>query len=201
LSDEELKVAWRAAQTLEPPYGAFIKLLILTGQRRNEVAEMRWPEIDLATKRWTLPKERSKNEREHTVPLSDSAVAILRALPRIGDSDLIFTINGRNRITAFHLIKQRLDALMPSNTAPWTLHDLRRTFASGCARLGVAVHVVEAALNHRSGTIKGVAAVYNRYSYDAEKCAAMTMWARHVEAVVSGKPAANVIELAGYRHE
>jgi hypothetical protein len=82
---------------------------------------------------------------------------------------------------------------LPPDVEEWTLHDLRRTFASGCARLGIAVHVVEAALNHRSGMIKGVAAVYNRYSYDAEKRAAMTAWARHVEAIVSG---ANVVELA-----
>jgi integrase len=84
LSDIELKNVWQAADGLEQPYGAFIKLLILTGARRNEVAEMRWQEIDLAAKLWTLPKERSKNEREHTVPLSDSAVEILKSLPHYG---------------------------------------------------------------------------------------------------------------------
>jgi integrase len=112
LSDEELKAVWRAADALEQPYAAFVKLLILTGARRNEIAEMRWQEIDLAAKLWTLPKERAKNEREHTVPLSDSAVEILRSLPRIADSDLVFTLNGRNRITAFHLTKQRIDDLI-----------------------------------------------------------------------------------------
>lgn len=86
---------------------------------------------------------------------------------------------------------------MPADTPPWTIHDLRRTFASGCARLGIAVHVVEAALNHRSGTIKGVAAVYNRYSYDAEKRAALEAWSRYVEALVSGDPAGNVIPWRG----
>jgi integrase len=197
LNDGELTAVWQAAKTLEQPYAAFVQLLILTGQRRNEVAEMRRQEFDLTARRWTLPKERSKNEREHTVPLSDSAVEILETLPRIGGSDLVFTLNGRNRITAFHLTKLRLDALMPADSAPWTLHDLRRTFASGCARLGVAVHVVEAVLNHRSGSIKGVAAVYNRYSYAAEKQAAMMMWTRHVEMLTTGKPAGNVIELAG----
>jgi len=196
LSDEELEAVWQAAETLEPPYGAFIKLLVLTGARRNEVADMTWRELDLDAKRWTLPKERSKNEREHVVPLSDSAVAILKAVPRIGEGDLVFTLNGRSRITGFHRTKQRLDALLPSDAAPWTLHDLRRTFASGCARLGVAVHVVEAALNHRSGSIRGVAAVYNRYSYDTEKRAALAAWARHVEVLITGKPARNVVEMA-----
>jgi integrase len=199
LSDDELVGVWRAAVGLEQPYGAFIKLLILTGARRTEVAEMTWQELDLAANLWTLPKERSKNEREHTVPLADSAVEILRGLPRIADSGLIFTLNGRKRITGFHRTKQNIDAVMPSDTVPWTLHDLRRTFASGCARLGVAVHVVEAALNHRSGTIKGVAAIYNRYSYDAEKRSAMQAWARHVEAVVSGETAGIVVELSSVR--
>jgi len=195
LADDEIEAVCRAADGLEPPYGAFIKLLILTGARRNEVAEMTWQEFDLDAKLWTLPRERAKNDREHTVPLSDAAVKILRALPRIGGSELVFTLNGRNAITAFSLTKKRLDELLPPDTPPWTLHDLRRTFASGCARLGIAVHVVEAALNHRSGTIKGVAAVYNRYSYDAEKRAAMQAWARHVEQLVSDEAAGNVVEL------
>jgi integrase len=195
LSDAELKAAWQAADGLEQPYSEFIKLLILTGQRRSEVAEMRWSEIDLDAKLWTLPKERAKNHRQHEIPLSDSAAALLRGLPRIAESGVVFTLNGSNAITAFALTKKRLDALMPHDIPPWTLHDLRRTFASGCARLGVAVHVVEAALNHRSGTIKGVAAVYNRYSYDAEKRAAMATWARHVDALVTGVAAGNVVEL------
>jgi len=182
LSDGELVAVWRAADGLEPPYGAFVKLLVLTGQRRTEVAALEWREIDLAGKVWTLPKERAKNDREHTVPLSDSAVVILRALPRIAGSDFALTLSGGRPICAYQLIKKRLDALMPS-IPHWTFHDLRRTFATGCARLGIGVHVVEAALNHKSGSIKGVAAVYNRYSYDAEKRAAMQAWARHVAAI------------------
>ncbi len=155
---------------------------------------MTWREIDLDAKLWTLPAARAKNGREHQIPLSDLAVEILRSLPWIADSRFVFSLFGRGPITAFVLTKQRLDALMPTETAPWTLHDLRRTFASGCARLGVAVHVVEAALNHRSGSIKGVAAVYNRYSYDTEKRAALSAWARHVETIVTGAPD-NVITL------
>jgi integrase len=194
LSDGELAAVWRAADALDLTYSAFIRVLILTGQRRSEVAGMTWREIDLDAKLWTLPAARAKNGREHKIPLSDLAVEILRSLPWIADSRFVFSLFGRGPITAFVLTKQRLDALMPTETAPWTLHDLRRTFASGCARLGVAVHVVEAALNHRSGSIKGVAAVYNRYSYDTEKRAALSAWARHVETIVTGAPD-NVITL------
>jgi integrase len=141
-----------------------------------------------------LPAARAKNATEYQIPLSDAAVQILQALPRIADSDLVFTLSGRIPIRCFHNIKTRIDDLMPA-CPPWTLHDLRRTFASGCAKLGIAIHVVEAALNHRSGSIRGIAAVYNRYSYDTEKRAAMQTWARHVEAIVSGETPANVVRL------
>jgi integrase len=193
LSDAELAAVWRAADGLEPPYGAFVKLLALSGQRRTEIAAMEWRELDLDAKVWTLPKERAKNDREHTVPLSDSAVDIIRALPRIAGSDFALTLSGCRPICAYGNIKDRLDAIVP-NIPHWTFHDLRRTFATGCARLGIGVHVVEAALNHRSGTIKGVAAIYNRYSYDEEKRAALAAWARHIEALVTGAPD-NVVEL------
>jgi integrase len=194
LSDDELKAVWRAADALETPYNAFVKLLILTGARRSEVAGMMWREIDFDAKLWTLPAARAKNATEYQIPLSDSAVQILQALPRIADSDLVFTLTGRVPIRGFHNVKTRIDALTPAGPS-WTLHDLRRTFASGCARLGIAVHVVEAALNHRSGSIRGIAAVYNRYSYDTEKRAAMQVWARHVEAIVIGEAQANVISM------
>ena len=198
LSDDELKAVWLAADGLGAPYNAFVKLLILTGARRSEVAGMTWSEIDTASRVWTLPAARAKNATEYQIPLSDSAVQILQALPRIADSDLVFTLSGRVPIRGFHNIKTRIDALMRAG-APWTLHDLRRSFASGCARLGIAIHIVEAALNHKSGSIRGIAAVYNRYDYCTEKCTAMTAWARHVETIVSGETAANVVELATAR--
>ena len=195
LSDDELKAVWRAADAQETPYNAFVKLLILTGARRSEVAGMMWREIDFDARLWTLPSSRAKNATEYQIPLSNSAVQILQALPRIADSDLVFTLSGRVPIRGFHNIKTRIDDLMPGGP-PWTLHDLRRTFASGCARLGIAVHVVEAALNHRSGSIRGIAAVYNRYSYDTEKRAALEVWGHHVEGLASAKLAANVFRLA-----
>jgi integrase len=172
--------------------------LILTGARRSEVAEIRWAEVDMAGRTWTLPASRAKNATECQIPLSDSAAEILRALPRIADSDLVFTRSGRVPIRGFHNVKTRIDALMPAGPS-WTLHDLRRTFASGCAKLGIAVHVVEAALNHRSGSIRGIAAVYNRYDYGTEKRAAMAAWSRFVEQLVTGSATANIIELHGGR--
>jgi integrase len=195
LEDAELKALWLASEGLEPRYAAFIKLLILTGARRTEVAEMTWRELDLDAKIWTLPKERSKNAREYSVHLPDLACGILKTCPRMDGSDFVFTLNGRNAITGFAMMKRMLDELLPPGIPPWTMHDVRRTFASGCARLGIAIHVVEAALNHRAGAIKGVARIYNRYSYDAEKRAAMAAWSRHIEALVTGEAADNVVEL------
>jgi integrase len=195
LSDEELKTVWQAADGQEQPYAEFVKLLILTGQRRSEVAEMRWSEIDLDSRLWTLPKERAKNHRQHEIPLSDSAAALLRGLPRIGDSDFIFTLSGRRPICGYHLVKQRLDDLLPPDMPAWVFHDLRRTAASGMARLGINLPVIEKLLNHVSGSFAGIVGVYQRHSYDAEKRAAMQTWSRHVEAIVTGEAAANVVEL------
>jgi integrase len=194
LSDDELKAVWEAADALEPVYAGFIKLLILTGQRLREVSEMEWKEIDLEAKLWTLPGVRAKNSIEHVIPLSDQAVEILKALPRIAGSDFVFTINGRSPIHGTHLVKRRIDKLAPP-MPPWVLHDIRRTVASGMARLGINLPVIEKLLNHVSGSFAGIVGVYQRHSFADEKRAAMAAWARHVEALVSGETAANVIQL------
>jgi integrase len=195
LTDEELGAVWRAAGGQEQPYAEFVKLLILTGQRRSEISEMRWSEIDLAAKLWTLPKERAKNHRQHEIPLSDSAVEILRAMPRVAESDFVFTIYGRRPMCGFHLIKERLDGLLPPDMSAWVFHDLRRTFASGMARLGINLPVIEKLLNHVSGSFAGIVGIYQRHSFDAEKRTAMAAWSRHIEALVTGEAAGNVIEL------
>jgi integrase len=196
LDDDELRAVWLACEAIGWPFGQLIQFLILTGARLSEVALLRWSEIDLVTKVWVLPKERSKNKIAHQIPLSRRALEILEKSPRIaGDQDFVFTTNGKTAVSGFSAAKRRLDAKMPQGTPGWTFHDARRSFASGCARLGIAVHVVEAALNHRSGTIKGVAAVYNRYSYDTEKRKALEIWGRYVETLVSCETG-NIIELA-----
>jgi integrase len=194
LSDDELKVIWEASDALEPVYAGCIKLLVLTGQRRSEVAEMRWAEIDLENRVWLLPKERAKNGVEHSIPLSDQAAEILKALPRIAGGDFVLTLNGRNPIRGTPLIKRRIDRLAPP-MPPWVLHDIRRTVASGMARLGINLPVVEKLLNHVSGSFAGIVGVYQRHSFADEKRAAMQTWARHVDAIVGGETAANVVSL------
>lgn len=212
LSDEELRLVWCGCETIAWPFGPLAQLLILTGQRRDEVGSMCWAEIDFQHRQWVIPKERCKNGVEHVVPLSKAAIAILKALPRIkSKAGLVFTSTGETPVTGFSRAKDRIDESMLKamrkgadepekiELARWTFHDLRRTAASGMARLGMPVHVVEAVLNHKSGTIKGVAAVYNRYSYDAEKRQALEAWSRYVEILISGAPSANVFELRGMK--
>ncbi|MDQ6701990.1 MAG: tyrosine-type recombinase/integrase [Pseudomonadota bacterium] len=194
LSDAELKAAWQAADALEPAYAAFVQLLVLTGQRLREVSELHWSEIDLEKRVWTLPKERAKNSIEHDIPLSDAAISILQSIPRIAGSGFVFTISGRIPIRGTHSVKRRLDALMPP-APPWVLHDLRRTVASGMAKLGINLPVIEKLLNHVSGSFAGIVGVYQRHSFADEKRAAMTVWARHIEALVTGETAGNVVEL------
>jgi integrase len=195
LADTELRALWEAADAMAPPYSAFVQLLVLTGQRRSEVAGMAWREIDLEAKTWTLPAVRAKNGVEHQIPLSDLAVEILKALPRIDGSDFVLTISGQNAMRGFSAIKRRLDSLMPPDMPAWVFHDLRRTFASGLARLGINLPVIEKLLNHVSGSFAGIVGVYQRHSYDAEKRAAMAAWARHLEAIVTGEAVDNVVEL------
>lgn len=199
LSDAELKAVWQAADALGWPYCGFVHLLILTGQRRNEVADLTWREIDLDAKLWTLPAARAKNDVEHTIPLSDLVVEILRAVPRIDGSEFVFTVTGRRPIQGHHVIKRRMDALMPPDITPWVVHDIRRTVASGMARLGVNLPVIEKILNHVSGSFGGIVGVYQRHSFADEKRAAMAAWSRHVEALVTGEPAANVVDLVTAR--
>jgi integrase len=198
LTDDELQAVWQGAEAIGWPFGAIVRMLILTGQRRGEVAGMRWQELDFDAKTWTLPKERCKNGVEHVVPLSSAAIEILGSLPRIA-GELVFSFNGRAVPDGFDRAKKRIDAYIAGrNGKPipaWRLHDLRRTFASGCARLGVQLPVVEKLLNHTSGSFRGVAGVYQRHDFAGEQRAAVETWARHVEALVSGGAAGNVVLL------
>src|SRR5262249_2638005 len=169
LDDAELKLVWEAADQVGYPFGTMTRLLIATGQRRDEVAKMRWDEIDLGRRLWALPRERVKADRPHEVPLSTIALDVLKAVPRLASSPYVFTTNGATPSSGFAKNKRKLDGLLPANMPHWTLHDLRRSLASGLARLSVPVHVTEAVLNHRTGVISGITAVYQRYDYQAEK--------------------------------
>ena len=183
------------------PFGPLVKLLVLTGQRRSEVGEMRWGEIDKKKKIWTIPSERAKNKKANEVPLSTAAWAIIEKLPKI-KGDLVFTTTGKTPESGFTRAKGRLASAMSVAAADPKKGgglDDPRPQAHGRQRHGAApgqpVHVVEAVLNHKSGAIRGVAAIYTRYSYGDEKRAALEAWGRHVTALVHGG-AGNVFELA-----
>jgi integrase len=187
LDDSELRDVWRAAAKMGGPFGTLVRLLILSGQRRDEVARMRWDEIDLDRRMWTLGRERVKTDTRHDVPLSHSAVVILQALPRIGN-EYVLTTNGEAPSSNYGKNKRRLDALLP-DMPPWRLHDIRRSVASGMARLGVNLPVIEKVLNHSGGSFAGIVGVYQRYDFAREKASALQRWADHVERLVTHKRA------------
>jgi integrase len=176
LDDEELARVILAARQIGGPYGGIVELLALTGQRREEVARLQWEELDLARLIWTIPKSRTKNSKAHVVHLSEQSLAVLKRADRNGP--LVFSLLGAKPFQKFSRAKRVLDQL--SGVTGWRLHDLRRTCVSGMARLGVAPHVADKILNHQSGTISGVAAVYQRHEFLAERRAALDLWGAHV---------------------
>ena len=185
LSEDEVRAIWLACRA--DTYGRIVRLLLLTGQRRDEVGSMAQAELDLAGALWTIPSPRTKNGRTHEVPLSSQALGLLAAQPKLVDRSLIFGA-GIGGFSGWSQCKARLDkriAAAGSVTPPWRLHDLRRTVATMMAeQLAVSPHVIEAILNHVSGHKAGVAGVYNRASYRTEKRDALDRWATHVEALV-----------------
>ena len=193
LSNDEIAKLW-AETDRAGDFAAIIRLLLLTGQRREEVAAMRWSEIDLERRLWEIPGTRTKNHRPHQVPLSNQALAILEALERRESRDLVFG-TGKAGFSGFGQSKARSDRR--SGLREWRVHDLRRTAVTGMAEIGLQPHVIEAVVNHVSGHKSGVAGIYNRASYAEEKRRALQAWADAVEAVVSGKAASsNVVALA-----
>lgn len=183
LADNELVRVWRAATQVGYPVGPITQLLILTGQRRGEVAGMRWPDLDLDEKLWSIHGEMTKNGRPHQVPLSPEAVRILSSLPQIDDT-FVFPARGDKPqpFMGFNKGKLRLDAT--SQVEGWTFHDLRRTGATGMAQLGVPPHIVERVLNHASGTFGGVAGIYNRFAYLPEMREALDTWDEKVTSLL-----------------
>jgi len=187
LADHELAVIWHALP--DSDYGKIVKLLILTGQRREEIGALRRSEVDLEKLVITLPPERTKNDRPHEVPLSKSALAILKSHPARAGRNFMFgdgPRNGSDRHGGFQGWSKSKAALdKRSAMGSWRLHDVRRTVATRMAELGVQPHVVEAVLNHVSGHKAGVAGVYNRSSYAAEKRAALDLWGKHLQLLIN----------------
>jgi integrase len=192
LTDGELVEIWRACG--DNDYGRIIRLLIITGQRREEIASLSWPELDLDKMVISLPSDRTKNHRPHDVPLSDQAVAILNEVPRRDGRDFLFgAANGA--FSGYSKSKVALDKRILAARAPpagghqpmpeWRLHDIRRTVATRMADIRIQPHVIEAVLNHVSGHRAGVAGVYNRSLYADEKRDALVRWGNYVEGLVA----------------
>lgn len=219
LEDGELLDVWTSAASLAAPFDSFLRLLILTGQRRSEVTGMAWGELDRVTATWTIPAGRAKNKAAHIVPLSAPVIEELDQLAQkvLGgkwsekgatwpDSGLVLSTTGKTPISGISKAKASLDSAVTKARAknkkeplaPWRLHDLRRTMATGLQRLGVRFEVTEAVLNHISGARGGVAGVYQRHEWGPEKRAALAAWAEHVVAL-GKKPQSNVVAIGERR--
>lgn len=180
LADDELAAIWRACG--DDDYGHVVRLLVLTGCRREEIGGLRWIEVDPKERLIRLPAERCKNHRAHDVPLTDLAWSILQEQPVTGEH-----VFGRSvGFGAWSRGKEGLDERLIGKAEPWRLHDIRRTVATRMADLGIMPHVIEAALNHQSGHKRGPAGVYNRSRYEREVRNALALWSDHVRALVEG---------------
>jgi integrase len=198
LTGEEIKAFWQAASELGWPFENVLKLLLLTAQRREEVAGMHWFEIDLGTSVWMIAKERCKNGKAHTVDLPAEALPLIK--PMRDEPGLVFTTTNETPVSGFSKAKKRIDRRMGEllggaidpktgdivggKFQPWRTHDLRRTAASGMARLGFQPHIIERVLNHVSGAQGGLVGVYQRHDYREERRQALLEWSRHLSEVV-----------------
>jgi integrase len=185
LSDAELVEIWRAADAQGGVYGAGVKLLMLTGARREEIFGLTEGELDLAGAAIRLPASRTKVKEVRAIPLSPQAVLILEALPRLAGPYLL-SATGERPWRDFPRNKRYLDARLPG-MRPWVIHDLRRSCATGMQRLGARLETIEAVLGHVSGSRRGIVGTYQRHAFEAEARAALEAWGRHVEALLSGE--------------
>lgn len=204
LSDDELRALWLVADDEPLPWGQGLKLLILTGQRRDEVFSADRREFDIKGAVWTIPGERAKNGQAHRVPLSQMVLDVLTAVPAVEGSKKLFAARGNaeNGPSGFSKAQKRFretlaKKLDPETVPDWTLHDIRRTVATGLQKLGIRVEVTEAVLNHLSGSRAGIVGVYQRHDFDAEKRHALDAWAAMVAQIVAGKPTGNVVAING----
>jgi integrase len=179
LDDKELKAVWHGADSIGS-YGSAVKMLVLTGARREEISALKWSEIK--GNEIVLENGRTKNGKRHTIPLSHAAMRLLESLPKIGESEYVFTITGKRPLAAWSKPKIELDGA--SGVTDWRIHDLRRTCATGMQKLGVNLQTIEAVLNHISGSRDGVVGIYQRHSFDAEKREALEKWGECVNRLV-----------------
>ncbi len=193
LTDDELKAVISACDGLGYPSGPLIKMLALTGQRRDEVRCMRWSEIDLDRALWTIPGDRTKNGWTHTVPLSAPVADLLHGLPRFTGGDFVFSsTSGETPYASLTKPKRRIDKA--SGVTDWTLHDLRRTAATGMGKLGIPGEIIARTLNHSKGAVEGVTARYDHAERTEAKRRALEAWAQHVVRILAADTP-NVVEL------
>jgi integrase len=181
LKDIELARVWNACE--DDHYGTIIRLLILTGARRDEIGGMAWNELDRDNRTWTLPAERAKNHRALKLPLPDLAWDIIDGVERRDFNEHLFG-RGKDGFNSWSITKQALH--QRSGVTDWTVHDLRRSAATGMADIGIQPHIIEAVLNHVSGHKAGVAGIYNRSNYDREVRTALIAWADHIREITTG---------------
>jgi integrase len=187
LSEEEIGALWLVLEREPKPFGPAIKLLLLTGQRRNEVFDADRAEFDLEAKLWTISRDRAKNGATHLVPLTPTALAIVRELLKDRRSDKLLPARGNWEMSpsgfskAMRRIRGSLEQQIGHPVPHWTLHDLRRTLATGLQRLGVRLEITEAVLNHLSGSRSGIVGVYQRHNYFDEKKSALRAWERELK--------------------
>jgi integrase len=200
---DELRWFWQACAEVPEPYSIVLRLLLLTGARRDELAKLTEDEVsdDLATIR--LSGDRTKNHRPHEIYLSALAVTLLQSVKRIAGSHYLFTTNGTAPVTSWSRVKRDLDQAMlrlarqergeDFTIPPFRIHDVRRTASTGMHAIGVPPHVVEAVIGHVSGFKSGVAGVYNAHAYESERRAALSRWADHIQSVISNGGQSNVV--------
>jgi integrase len=197
LDDRELAAVILTVRQMPAPFGAILEVLALTGQRREEVAQMAWNEIDVPARIWHIPSQRSKNAKGHLVHLSDTVWGVINGMPR--HSRFVFATSAGKNFQSFKRAKTNLDRL--SGVIEWRLHDLRRTVVTGMARLGVPPHVADKILNHQSGTISGVAAVYQKHEFLVERKDALERWSRHVTDIIGSSSGSNPVSETGMNLE
>jgi integrase len=185
LTDDEIRKFWAATEDLMPAFKNALRLMLITGQRRGEVAGMRKSELSDDLSLWTIPPSRTKNKKEHPLPLPPLAREIIASTESIS-ADLLFSTTGSTAISGWSKLKLNLDKLMGENS-DWRIHDLRRTAVTGMARAGADLHVIERAVNHTSGTFGGIVGVYQKHKFAEEVKVALEAWANLLTAIVEGR--------------
>ncbi len=211
LSDDEIRLAWLAFEKVGWPFGRLGQLLLLTGARRDEIAEAKWSELDADQKLLILPPARMKAKEAHEIPLTEAAMEIIKSLPKVAakgkEPEFLFTTSGERPVSGFSKGKAHIDRVIAEmihaeqgddaqELAHWVLHDLRRTVATNLQKLGVRLEVTEAVLGHVSGSRGGIVRIYQRHKFADEKRAALDAWARKLNAIVSRENAGDVVDFA-----